>query len=238
MNSVPLPPRMISFLAAFLGLTVWLPAQSPEPSASPAPVAPATGEIPHRLVSVNTIYPALLQEIRYATPYNFTGKTLYPAPVLFVHEEAAKALQRVQEELANEGLGLKIYDAYRPLSVQAAMWKLVPDERYVSNPAKNKGKHTRGTAVDVTLVDRLGKELKMPTDYDDFSEKAHRQSRAWTEEERANSQKLEEVMKKHGFLPFSFEWWHFDYVDWEKYPPLDIRIEDLQRGVKTTVPVD
>lgn len=204
----------------------------------PTPTTPApAGAIEHRLVDAGTIYPALLQEVRYATTYNFTGKTLYPAAAVFVHQDTADALRKVQEELANEGLGLKIFDGYRPISVQAKMWELVPNERYVSNPAKNKGKHTRGTAVDVTLIDRLGKELKMPTDYDDFSERAHRFSTEWSAEERANSLKLEAAMKKHGFLPFPFEWWHFDYTGWEKYPPLDISIEDLRRGLKTAVPV-
>jgi zinc D-Ala-D-Ala dipeptidase len=201
------------------------------------PTPTPTGAIEHNFVNVDTIYPKLLQEIRYATTYNFTGYTLYPFPVIFVHKDAAGALQKVQEELAHEGLGLKIYDAYRPLSVQAKMWELVPDERYVSDPNKSKGKHTRGTAVDVTLVDRYGNELKMPTGYDDFTEKAHRDSRLWTKEERENSEKLEAIMKKHGFEPFPFEWWHFDFKDWKSYPPMNIPYQDLIKGVKTAVPV-
>lgn len=202
----------------------------------PTPV-PSAGTVEHHFVNVDTIYPKLLQEVRYATTYNFTGYTLYPFPILYVHEDAAAALQKVQEDLRAEGLGLKIYDAYRPLSVQAKMWELVPDERYVSDPSKSKGKHTRGTAVDVTLVDRMGNELKMPTEYDDFTEKAHRDSRQWSKEERANSEKLEAIMKKHGFEPFPFEWWHFDYKDWKNYPPMNISYEELSKGVKTAVPV-
>ncbi len=120
------------------------------------------------------------------------------------------ALQKVQDELKTQGLCLKILDGYRPVSVQTKMWEIVRDERYVSDPNKSKGKHTRGTAVDVTLVDRMGNELQMPTGYDDFSGKAHRFSTKWTDEERRNSLKLEAVMKKHKFIPFPFEWWHFD----------------------------
>jgi D-alanyl-D-alanine dipeptidase len=193
--------------------------------------------VEHNLVEVGGIYPPLLQEIRYATAYNFTRRVLYPYATAYVHKDVAGALQMVQEELEKGGLGLKIYDGYRPISVQAQMWALVPNPRYVSDPTKSKGKHTRGTAVDVTLVDSLGRELRMPTDYDDFTEEAHRFSQNWSEEERANSLKLEEVMKKYGFVPFPFEWWHYDFRGWENYPPLDIGFEELRRGVKTTVPV-
>jgi len=206
---------------------------------SPTPVGTeaAGGAIEHNLVNVGVVYPPLLQEVRYATAYNFTRRVLYPFAAVFVHKDVVEALQKVQEELEAEGLGLKIYDGYRPISVQGKMWAIVSDPRYVSDPAKGKGKHTRGTAVDVTLVDLRGKELRMPTDYDDFTEKAHRFSTNWSPEERANSLKLEEIMKKHGFVPFPFEWWHYDYRGWENYPPLDIGFEELQRGVTTTLPV-
>lgn len=201
------------------------------------PVATTEGTIEHDLVNVNTISPRPLLEVRYATPYNFTGQVLYPEPSVYVHRNVAAALQKVQTELAAEGLGLKIYDGYRPFSVQVLMWKAVPDERYVSNPTKSKGKHTRGTAVDVTLVDRMGNELPMPTPFDDFTSLAHRlNSGSWRPEARKNSHKLEALMKKHGFVPFPFEWWHYDYQDWESHPPLDISIPDLDAGVKTTVP--
>jgi D-alanyl-D-alanine dipeptidase len=106
----------------------------------------------------------------------------------------------------------------------------------VSDPLKSQGKHTRGTAVDVTLIDQAGNERRMPTPYDDFTEKAHRTSNKWSSEERANSLKLEAVMKKYGFVPFPFEWWHYDLTGWQNYPPLDISFEDLVRGVPATKP--
>lgn len=225
----------IGGLAGILGLlAVW----GPNPGRAGDPAAkPPSPLIAHHLVPVDDIYPPLLQEVRYATTYNFTGQTLYPFPKVFVHRDVAAALQKVQEELARDGLGLKIYDGYRPLSVQARMWEIVSDPRYVSDPARSKGKHTRGTAVDVTLVDRRGNELAMPTGYDDFSERAHRFSPKWSAEQRANSLKLELIMKKHGFLPFAFEWWHYDFTNWENYPPLDVSFRELERGVKETVPV-
>jgi D-alanyl-D-alanine dipeptidase len=88
-----------------------------------------------------------IEEIRYATKYNFSGELLYPFPAAFLHRDAAASLEKVQEYLARSGLGLKVWDGYRPLSVQQKMWDLIRDERYVSNPAKNQGRHTRGTAV-------------------------------------------------------------------------------------------
>lgn len=218
-------------LCAVLTGSVCEAQQAPQ-IASPPPAA----VLEHNLVNVGTIHPPLLQEIRYATMCNFTGQVLYPFPAAFLHRDVAIALQKVQEELQAEGLCLKIFDGYRPFSVQKKMWALVPDERYVSDPSKSKGKHTRGTAVDVTLVDRIGNELMMPSTYDDFSQRAHRYSTSSTEEERRNSLKLEAVMRKHHFVPFPFEWWHFDFEGWENYPPLDVSFESLAHGALTTRP--
>ncbi len=222
--------KTIAVLLCSLGMLICALAEDSAPTSLPAR---------HHLVNLLVVRPALLQEIPYATTYNFTGKQWYPFPAIFVHKDLAAPLRKIQQELARHGLGLKIYDGYRPLSVQQKMWDLIRDERYVSNPSKNRGRHTRGTAVDVTLVDRLGNELKMPTTFDDFTEKAHRTSNQWTAEERANSRKLEAVMSKHGFIPYPYEWWHFDFRNWKKYSPLDIGFDQLARGVQTTiVPVD
>jgi D-alanyl-D-alanine dipeptidase len=193
--------------------------------------------IPHHLVDVETIQPPPLEEIRYATRYNFTGQVLYPMAEAWVHRDVAAALQRVQKELAKEGLGLKIYDCYRPLSVQQKMWDLIRDERYVSNPAVNKGRHTRGTAVDVTLVDKMGNDLDMPSSFDDFTEAAHRDSKTMTARQRANMLKLQDVMARHGLEPYPFEWWHFDFRNWKEYPVLDISFKALAAGERTTEPV-
>jgi D-alanyl-D-alanine dipeptidase len=193
--------------------------------------------IEHHLVNVETIHPPLLEEIRYATRYNFTGEVLYSSAAAYVHRDVATALQKVQADLAKEGLGLKICDGYRPFSVQQKMWDLVRDERYVSNPAVNKGRHTRGTAVDVTLVDKMGNELEMPSAFDDFTEAAHRDSKTMTRIQRANMKKLETAMARHGFEPYPFEWWHFDFRDWRKYPVLDISFRAMAAGEKTAEPV-
>jgi D-alanyl-D-alanine dipeptidase len=180
--------------------------------------------VQHDLVSVDTVQPPCLVEARYATRHNFTGEVLYPSARLLMRRETARALSAVQRDLASRGLGLKVWDAYRPLSVQQKMWDLVRDERYVSDPSKNKGRHTRGTAVDVTLVDKAGRELPMPSDFDDFSERAHRDGKSATEEQRRNSRLLEETMHRHGFVGLPSEWWHFDLKGWERFPPADIPI--------------
>jgi zinc D-Ala-D-Ala dipeptidase len=127
----------------------------------------------------------------------------------------------VQEYLARSGLGLKVWDGYRPLSVQQKMWDLIRDERYVSNPAKNQGRHTRGTAVDVTLVDKRGRELPMPTDFDDFTERAHSDWLGASTAQKDNRALLEAAMTRFGFEIYPYEWWHFDFHGWQSYPPLD-----------------
>lgn len=212
--------------------TLYLPESASAPSATPIPKIP----IEHHLVDLTALQPPPLLEIRYATKYNFTGEQLYPFPRAWLNRDAAKALELVQQDLASQGLGLKVYDGYRPLSVQRTMWNLIRDERYVSNPDVSRGRHTRGVAVDVTLVDKLGKELPMPSDFDDFSDKAHRDYQGATPEQLKNRKLLEEAMKARGFFPFPYEWWHFDLLNWQSYPPLDIRFEELMRGDKTTMP--
>ena len=176
------------------------------------------------LVELKHTVPTLALDIRYATTNNFTGQQLYPQARCFLRREPAKKLRRVQAELAQAGLGLKIFDGYRPLSVQHKMWEVFPKPGYVADPKKG-SRHNRGAAVDVTLV-RLddGSELLMPTPYDDFSARAHRDFMQLPEEVIRNRQLLEQVMTRHGFVGLPTEWWHFDYGDWQKYPLLDVDI--------------
>src|SRR5262245_38439969 len=106
----------------------------------------------HDLVNIQTINRRIILDIRYATTNNFTHTKVYPSAQCYLQREVAVALDAVQKELESKGFGLKIFDGYRPLSVQKIFWQLVPDERYVGNPAKG-SKHNRGCAVDLTLVD-------------------------------------------------------------------------------------
>jgi D-alanyl-D-alanine dipeptidase len=171
-------------------------------------------------VPLTAISPRPLLELRYASPYNFMGEVLYDQPVAQLRCPVALALQQVQQDLAREGLGLKVWDAYRPLSVQERMWQKIRDPRYVSDPSVNAGRHTRGTAVDVTLVDRKGKALMMPSDFDDFTAAAHVGSPMATTEQAANARRLREAMERRGFVAFPTEWWHFDWKDWMSLPPI------------------
>jgi D-alanyl-D-alanine dipeptidase len=193
----------------------------------PAPIRDPQAAAVKELVDLAKLNAGFRFDLRYATPENFTKATLYPVAKAYLHRTAAEALVKVQRELAPQGLGLKIWDAYRPLSVQQRMWDLIRDDRYVSNPALNAGRHTRGTAIDVTLIDRDGKEMPMPTQYDNFSERAHREAKGIPTDAARNSKLLESTMLKHGFLPYPFEWWHFDFRDWKTRPPLDVPLDQL-----------
>jgi D-alanyl-D-alanine dipeptidase len=180
----------------------------------------------NRLVDLSKFIPHLKLDIRYATPNNFTHQVLYPRAVAYLKLPAAKALKEVQSDLEKQGVGLMIYDGYRPFSVTEKMWAIVPDERYAANPAKGSG-HNRGIAVDLTLYDlKTGKPLKMPTDFDDFTEKAHQDYK--TDSIAARHRKLlRDTMERHGFTNLTTEWWHFYLKDGNQYPLLNIPIEKL-----------
>lgn len=214
--SMKRPAPLAAFLAA-IGLAL---------PAAPLRAKGGAGD----LVNLAELPDPPLLDIRYATKFNFTGEKLYPAPAAFLHKDAADALAKAQAMLREKNLSLRVLDAWRPLSVQQKMWDLVRDERYVSDPAKNRGRHTRGTAVDVTFADLMGNPLPMPSGFDDFSEKAHRDFEGAGEEAKANSRLLEEVMKACGFEPYPTEWWHFDLKGRENYPPLDVDIPDQLKG--------
>ncbi|MGE0009810.1 MAG: M15 family metallopeptidase [Candidatus Babeliales bacterium] len=185
----------------------------------------------HTLVQVKQIIPNIVVDIKYATPDNFTGKVLYPSAECYLLQHVALALADVQKELNANGYGLKIWDGYRPLSVQKIMWNVVqgtPQEKYVANPAMG-GKHTRGTAVDLTLVYlATGHEVEMPTLFDDLTERAWRSSTDCPYRCQVNRRYLENIMHAHGFVGLPHEWWHFDYQDWQDHKPLDINFLDLK----------
>ncbi len=174
------------------------------------------------LVEVKKVVPKVVLDVRYATTNNFTGKKLYGTDRTLLRRASAHKLRDAQTEFNEMGLGLKIYDAYRPIAVQKKMWAVFPHEGYVANPAKG-SRHNRGAAVDVTLISlRDKKELLMPSGYDEFTEKAHRNYANASAEAIRNRDLLERVMHKHGFIGLPMEWWHFDDVNWKTYELLDI----------------
>ncbi len=173
------------------------------------------------LIDLQKVIPGIRIDVRYATSDNFMKEILYPEARCLLRKEPAEALSRVQTALNKEGLALKIFDAYRPLSVQKKMWAQFPVEGYVANPAKGSN-HNRGAAVDLTLVDASGRELPMPSAYDEFTERAHRDYTGGTDEERRNRQTLQTAMEKEGFHGISTEWWHFDWKEAKTFPVLDL----------------
>lgn len=189
-------------------------------------VAAGCSSTRHRdeLVDLQKTIPGIVLDIRYATTNNFTGQQLYPFSKCYLRRAPADKLRAAQVELATMGYGLKIFDGYRPLSVQKKMWEVFPQPGYVADPRKG-SRHNRGAAVDVTLI-RLsdGSELAMPTPYDDFTETAHRNFTDLPEDVIRNRTLLEQVLTKHGFVGLPTEWWHFDDQDWRKYPLLDIAV--------------
>ena len=173
------------------------------------------------LVSLNKISPRPLFEIRYASSNNFLGRTLYDKIDPQLRCPVALALQQVQLDLSKQGLGLKVWDAHRPLAVQQQMWDAIQDPRYVSDPSVNAGRHTRGASVDVTLINQRGNPLRMPTGYDDFSKSAHVDAEGVLADRAANAQTLRKAMERRGFRSFATEWWHFDWHDWKSLPVIE-----------------
>jgi zinc D-Ala-D-Ala dipeptidase len=182
-----------------------------------------------RLIDIQSINKNIALDIRYATPNNFLKKKLYAEARCVLRYGVATKLSLVQQDLAKNKLGLKVYDCYRPLSVQKEMWKLLPDERYVGNPAKG-SRHNRGAAVDATLIDSSGKELEMPSAFDAFTPASHRDYSGGSVQSRKNRQILEDAMRKQGFTGLATEWWHFDAPEWDKYSVMDAPFNKIPRS--------
>ncbi len=175
------------------------------------------------VVYLNKIDSSIVQDVRYATKNNFTGKILYPSDEVLIRKVVGEALSQANTYLKeNYNYRIKIFDGFRPLSVQKIMWKILPDDRYVANPATG-SKHNRGAAVDVTIIDSTGEQLDMGTEYDNFTDKAHYAYPNLSEEVKANRKLLKDVMKRFGFDGITSEWWHFDYKDWKQYPIRDFK---------------
>ena len=181
------------------------------------------------LVAVTDVVPGAALDIRYATANNFMHEQLYPGPAAYLRCRPALALAAAQRDLASRGLGLKVYDAYRPYSVTERMWERIGNPDYVADPAKG-SRHNRGAAVDVTLIDlSTGREIPMPTPYDDFTAAASSTYPDLPVEALRNRSVLRDAMERHGFVVLPSEWWHFDFEGWEQYDLLDMPHSALER---------
>lgn len=161
-------------------------------------------------------------DIRYATANNFMAKPLYAVARAKLQRPAAEALTKAHDRLRQAGYGLMIFDAYRPWQVTREMWDQHPlDRAYLSDPLKG-SRHNRGCAVDITLYDlKSGKEVTMPSDHDEFTERAHPDYQGGTMEQRLARDLLRSAMEAEGFSVYQNEWWHFDYKGWEAYPVMN-----------------
>lgn len=169
------------------------------------------------LIRVRDYVPAIVQGLRYNTVNNFTGKIIYDFDDAYLRCGTVRKLAKASEELAKHGLAIKIWDAYRPVEAQAALWEICPDPNFVSDPKTGTRAHCKGSAVDITLVDlKTKKEVEMPSDFDEFSAKGDRDYSDCSKEAAKNAKLLEDVMKACGFTPYSKEWWHFS--DTDSYP--------------------
>jgi D-alanyl-D-alanine dipeptidase len=169
------------------------------------------------LTEVRQLDSSIVVELRYATSNNFTGAPLpgYLANRAYLRREAAAALARVQRDLRNQGLGIKIFDAYRPVRATLAMvdWteRVHRPDLLKDGYIASRSRHNLGLAVDLTLIDNVtGKELEMGTPFDTFSAAAHTANASG--EAAANRQKLKGAMEREGFVNYDQEWWHFSFT--------------------------
>ena len=192
---------------------------------------------PSGFVLLADYVPAIIQEIRYYSSYNFVGERIdgYEEPCALLTIEAARALQKVSNEMFVQGYRLKVFDAYRPACAvkQFVLWGLedtdirmkpyfYPDlekqELFIKGYIAKQSSHSRGSTIDLTLLDmKTGKEVDMGGPFDFFSEISHPDYKGITQEQYENRMTLQHAMVRSGFVPIDCEWWHFTLKD-EPYP--------------------
>lgn len=173
------------------------------------------------LVNLKEACPRIIIDLKYATADNFLKQKVYDDSNCYVLKILVQKLNKAQQILEQDGLGLKVFDGYRPLAVQKKMWAIMPDSRFVANPYQGGSIHNRGAAVDLTLVDSRGNELEMPTPFDSFVAKAYQFSKEPTAQQRANRMLLRKVMAEVGLDYIRTEWWHYQIPGGRQYPVLD-----------------
>ena len=193
---------IITFLSALLSFVVW--GQQSD------------------FVRLKDLSPDFVYELKYATPDNFLKQAVYDCGECYLRKSTAEALVKANEAFKQLGYRIKLFDCYRPLSVQKKMWKILPGTHYVANPAKG-SKHNRGAAVDLTLVDAQGKELNMGTPFDFFGKEAHHTYTQHSKEVLENRKLLKETLDKYNFKSIYSEWWHYEYR-----PEIQSKVENFE----------
>lgn len=175
-------------------------------------------------VSLRVIDSTFIYDLKYATLDNFLKEKVYDCDDCLLRYATIKKLLKAHNEFKKLGYKIKFFDCYRPLSIQKKMWKIYPDKRYVADPKKGSN-HNRGTAVDITLVDSLGVDLEMGTDFDHFGNKAHHAYPYLSKKTLENRKLLKSVMESHGFWSITSEWWHYNLNASYKYKVSDFITE-------------
>jgi D-alanyl-D-alanine dipeptidase len=174
------------------------------------------------LVDIKKIDPSIVVDLRYATASNITGRALYPADMpALVRPSTAARLVKAQKYLQARHFGLKIWDAYRPLAAQIELWQKSHNGSFVADPETGNGSlHTWGVAVDATLVDSQGRDVVMPSKFDEFSPAAKLHYSGSDPVVRFHLKLLQHAMRAGGFYGMRTEWWHFVAYDWRSYAPI------------------
>ncbi len=173
------------------------------------------------MVDIQDYIPGIEVDLKYSTTDNVYGAQIYEIKKAYLRRGTAEKLRAAQEECNNIGLSLKVWDAYRPPAAQFKLWEIMPDRRFVANPYEGFSYHSRGVAVDVTLVDHMGKELSMPSGFDEFSARADRDYSDVNSLQIDNAKLLEEIMLNNGFSSIYYEWWHFTDKKRDNYKVLE-----------------
>ncbi len=180
------------------------------------------------LIDLEIFIPNIVLDIRYATTNNFVKQKVYNFSKAYSRKSVAEALKKAQAEFNKLGLGIKIYDAYRPYSATVKFYEVYHDTTYVASPYRG-SRHNRGCALDMTLVDLKTKaELKMPTEFDSFRKEAWPSTPMTDPEIKKNRDLIIRVMKVNGFKVNGSEWWHFDFQGWKNYEVMDIDFEEIE----------
>ena len=177
------------------------------------------------LVSISPESHGVQLEIAYATADNFTGSPIYVRPGCYLHPEAAMCLEQAVGLAKELGLGIKIFDAYRPAEAQWVMWNHTPDPEFLADPRRG-SPHSRGVAVDLTLIDGNGEELEMGTGFDAFTPLSHHGNTEISREAQRNRHILMGIMTTAGWDFYRNEWWHYQLFNSRSYPLLSDSVLD------------
>ncbi len=183
--------------------------------------------VKNELVDLRLYLPDAEYEMLFATDRNIIGEPLYPKAIPLIQRDTAKKLQKAFERFQKDGYTLKIYDAYRPISVQRRLFKVVKNRRWIADPDTTASNHNRGAAVDIALLDKNGEELEFPTPMHTFTEESARTSDTWSEQARANVDYMTKVMKESGFNSITSEWWHYSDTKSGNFMTTDIDLGRL-----------